>query len=180
MNALVSIRTWLLVSTLAMVQPLEPLLQQNAGPSAAPQSAPAERDGQHDFDFEIGNWKTHIARLEHPLTGSHTWIEYDGTSVVRPVWSGRANLVELEVDGPAGRIEGLSLRLYNPQSHQWSLNYANSKVGSLSEPAFGEFRNGRGEFFDQELFNGRMILIRGVMSDLTPISCRFEQSFSED
>src|SRR5690348_10196565 len=141
MNVLLSFQTLLLISSLAMVQPIEPLWQQTAPVlSATPQSTPAERDGQHDFDFEIGDWKTHISRLEHPLSGSHTWVEYDGTSVVRPVWSGRGNLVELEVYGPAGHIEGLSLRLYNPQSRQWSLNYANSKIGSLSQPAVGEFR----------------------------------------
>jgi hypothetical protein len=140
----------------------------------------ALRDGQHDFDFEIGKWKTHISRLEQPLTGSRTWVEYEGTSVVRKVWNGRANIVELEVDGPAGHIEGLSLRLYNPQSHQWSLNFANSKVGSLSVPTVGEFRNGRGEFFDQETFNGRTILVRNLFLNITPQSCRFEQAFSED
>jgi hypothetical protein len=121
-----------------------------------------------------------VSRLQQPLTGSSTWVEYDGSSVVRKVWNGRANLVELEVDGPAGHIEGLSLRLYNRQSHQWSLNFANSKAGSLSQPTVGEFKNGRGEFFDQELFNGRMILARFVISDITPNSCRFEQAFSDD
>src|SRR5688500_6563394 len=93
-----------------------------------------QRDGQHDFDFEIGTWKTRLSRLVHPLTGSKTWAEYEGTSVVRKVWNGRANLVELEVEGPAGRIEGLSLRLYNPQSGQWSLNFSNVKGGTLSPP----------------------------------------------
>src|SRR5512140_1797350 len=68
------------------------------------------RDGQHDFDFEIGSWKTHLKRLQHPLTGSQTWVEYEGTTVVRSIWNGRANMVELEVDGPAGHIEALSLR----------------------------------------------------------------------
>src|SRR6187549_4142219 len=91
-----------------------------AGGSA--QSAPPGRDGQRDFDWEIGTWKTHLKRLQRPLTGSTTWVEYTGTTVVRKVWDGRANLVELEVEGPAGRIEALSLRLYNPQSRQWSLN----------------------------------------------------------
>ena len=62
------------------------------------------RDGQHDFDFEIGTWKTHLRRLLNPLTGSTTWVEYEGTTVVRKVWNGRANLVELAVDGPAGHI----------------------------------------------------------------------------
>jgi hypothetical protein len=93
---------------------------------------------------------------------------------------GRTNLVEFRADGPAGHIEALSLRLYNPQSHQCSLNFANSKSGALSQPTIGEFKNGRGEFFDQESFDGRAILVRFVISDITPNSCRFEQTFSQD
>ena len=153
-------------------------LQPLGGANLQPPQAP--RDGQNDFDFEIGNWNTHISRLQHPLTGSTTWVEYHGTSVVRKIWNGRANMVELEVDSPAGHVEGISLRLYNPQSHQWSLNFANSRVGALSVPTVGEFRNGRGEFFDQEEFKGRMILVKNVWMDLTANSCRFEQSFSDD
>src|SRR5688572_5579037 len=80
----------------------------------------SQRDGQHNFDFEIGTWKTQLRRLQRPLSGSTTWLEYEGTSVVSKVLDGRANLVELKVDGPAGRLEGLSLRLYNPQSRKWS------------------------------------------------------------
>jgi hypothetical protein len=139
-----------------------------------------QHDGQHDFDFEIGRWKTHLSRLDHALAGSDIWVEYYGTSVVRKVWDGRGNLVELEVDGPTGHVEGLNLHLYNPQSHQWSLNFANVKGGSLSVPTVGEFKNGRGEFYDQEQFNGRMILVRNVWMDITADSCRFEQAFSDD
>jgi len=156
-----------------------PRTDRTAGEKSS-RNASAAQDGQHDFDFEIGNWNTHLSRLVHPLTGSTTWTEMVGTSLVRKVWNGRANLVELDVDGPAGHIEGLSLRLYNPQSRQWSLNFANSKDGALSQPTIGEFTNGRGEFFDQELFNGKSILVRNVWSDITPNSCRFEQSFSDD
>src|SRR5438270_5018171 len=149
-------------------------------PSQAGQPVAKQRDGQHDFDFEIGSWKTHLKRLQHPLTGSTTWVEYDGTSVVRKVWDGRANLLELQVDGPAGHIEALSLRLYNPQSRQWSLNFSNSRGGTLSQPTIGEFKNGRGEFYDQETLNDRAILVRFVISDITPNSCHFEQAFSDD
>ena len=144
------------------------------------QSASTVRDGQHDFDFEIGTWKTHLKRLLNPLTGSTTWVEYEGTTVVRKVWGGRANLVELVADGPAGHFEGLSLRLYNPQSRQWSLNFANASSGVMAQPTIGEFKNGRGEFYDQETFKGRAILVRFVISDITPNSCRFEQAFSDD
>ena len=155
-------------------------LQSFAGQQPDAVKTGAERDGQHDFDFEIGSWNTHISRLQHPLTGSTMWVEYEGTSVVRKIWDGRANLVELEVDGPGGHIEGLSLRLYSLGSRQWNLNFANSKAGSLGVPTIGEFKNGRGEFYDQETFNGRSVLVRNVWSDITPDSCRFEQAFSDD
>jgi hypothetical protein len=151
-----------------------------AQPGTAGSDASLQLDGQHDFDFEFGTWKTHLRRLLRPLTGSTTWVEYDGTTVVRKVWDGRANLVELAVDGPAGHFEALSLRLYDPRSQQWSLNFSGLGSGSMGVPAIGRFRNGRGEFFNQETLNGRAILVRFVISDITPASCRFEQAFSDD
>jgi hypothetical protein len=155
--------------------PLNPFAQ----PTSSSRSG-APRDGSHDFDFEIGKWNTHLRRLVKPLTGSTTWVEYKGTTVVSKVWNGKANLVELDVTGPAGHIEALSLRLYNPESHQWSLNFANSAGGTLAIPTIGEFKNGRGEFYDQETLNGRAILVRFVISDITANSCHFEQAFSDD
>lgn len=137
-------------------------------------------DGSHDFDFEIGTWKTHVSRLVHPLSGSKVWAQYDGTSAVSKVWNGRANLVELEADGPQGHLELASFRLYNPQAHQWSLNVASSRGGSFGTPTVGEFKDGRGEFYDQETFNDRAILVRFVISNITPKSCHFEQAFSAD
>jgi len=182
MNSSRPLRAAFVLCSLALALQSPPARSQ-ASPSAAAkegQRVARERDGQHDFDFEIGTWKTHLRRLQRPLTGSTTWVEYDGTSVVRSIWSGRANLVELVVDGPAGRIEALSLRLYSAKSGQWSLNFSSVGSGSLAEPAIGEFKNGRGEFYNQETLNGKSILVRFVISDITPTSCRFEQAFSED
>jgi hypothetical protein len=151
-----------------------------ANPPRADQPVSA-RDGQHDFDFEIGTWKTDLKRLAHPLTGSQEWIQCHGTTVVRNVWSGRANLVELVADCAGGRhFEGLNLRLYNPVSQQWTLNFSNAAAGTLSQPTVGGFKNGRGEFYDQETFNGRSILVRFVITPLNADACRFEQSFSDD
>ena len=138
------------------------------------------RDGQHDFDFEIGTWKTKLKRMVDPLSGTQTWVEYEGTTVVKKVFNGMANLVELTADGSAGHFKGISLRLYNPQAHQWSLNFANMKSGVMTTPTIGEFKNGRGEFYSQETLNGRAILVKFVISEITPDSCRFEQSFSDD
>jgi hypothetical protein len=183
MGILRPLKSVLAACALGLCLPLPGAAQQasTAASSSSAASGPAaRRDGQHDFDFEIGVWKTHLKRLLHPLTGSSSWVELDGTSVVRKIWNGRANLVELETDAASGHLEVLSLRLYDPQARQWSLNTANANSGTLSVPTIGEFRDGRGEFFDQESFNGRTILVRNVWSDITADSCRFEQSFSED
>jgi hypothetical protein len=148
--------------------------------------AGAERDGQHDFDFEFGSWRTRIRRLLHPLTGSDTWVDLEGTSVVRRVWDGRANLGELEVANASSTIEGLSLRVYNPQSRQWSIYWSSSRDGSLGPAMVGGFSvaptdpGGRGEFYDQETLDGRSIYVRFIFSDITATAFRLEQAFSAD
>ena len=154
-------------------------------PKTAFPLTPELRDGQHDFDFSIGTWQTHISRRLHPLSGSDQWADYVGSSIVRPIWHGRASLGETDADGPAGHLEALSLRLYNPESRQWNLYYASSggttsTPAALTVPTIGEFNHGRGEFFDTELFHGRNILVRNVWSDISPQSIRFEQAFSQD
>jgi hypothetical protein len=152
-------------------------------PSAAKpeaQMSDNERDGQHDFDPLLGSWKYHLKRRMHPLTGSNTWVEFDGTGVCYKVWDGGADLDTVELNGPAGHIEGPTLRVYNPQSHQWRLYWANRKVGVVDPPQVGEFKNGRGEFFAQDTINGKTILIRFVWTNLTTNSPHFEQSFSDD
>jgi hypothetical protein len=153
--------------------------QQSPG-EVRPQTAVTVRDGQHDFDFEFGAWKTKLKRLAKPLSGSTTWLEYEGTSVVRRVWGGRANLAELDVKGEKGRIEGASWRLYNPEARQWSLNFASSRMGALTAPVIGDFRNGRGEFYGSDTLNGRAILVRFIITPTSPDACHFEQSFSDD
>src|SRR5262245_60411218 len=176
------VRSWLLLRGLIVILvPVQGLAQERPGlPKPGPSPVASATNGEHDFDFHIGTWKTHVKRLVHPLAGSTEWAEYDGITVVRKVWNGRANLVELVMDGPAGHFEGLNLRLYNPQSRQWSLNFASIKVGTMTTPTIGEFKNGRGEFYDQETFGDRAVLVRFIISDITPNSCHFEQAFSPD
>jgi hypothetical protein len=152
------------------------------GVAAAPvQPPPAElRDGQHDFDFNIGTWTIHTRLLVHPLTGSNAWVDLNGTVHVRKVWDGRAQLEEIEADGSTGHFEGLTLFLYNPQAHQWGQYFVASAAGVLNQPQIGEFKNGRGELFGQESLNGRTISVRFVWSDITPNSHHVEQSYSDD
>ena len=174
-------RAWLLLGFIVIAYSTCMWAQTNSGTAKTEtQKLDGARDGQHDFDFEFGAWKTHIRRLLHPLTGSSDWVDLDGTSIVRKVWDGRANLGELEVSNPTVHLEGLSLRLYNPQSRQWSIYWSNSRDGSLGTAMVGQFKNGRGEFYDQETFQGAAIYVRFIFSDITPTSFRLEQAFSAD
>jgi hypothetical protein len=142
--------------------------------------APVLRDGQHDFDFNFGTWHTHIKRLLHPLTGSTEWVEMDGTVTVSKIWGGRAQIEEVEADGPQGHFQDIAIFLYNPDSHQWTMNFANSRSGELSGASTGEFKDGRGELYSAETVNGRAALARIVWSDITANEHHFEQSFSAD
>jgi hypothetical protein len=146
-------------------------------PTRPPKEA---RDGQHDFDFNFGTWKTHIKRILDPLSGSTQSIELNGTVTVRKVWDGRAQLEEIEADGPNGHFQGMTLFLYNPQAHQWSQSFVNSKSGVFASPLIGAFKEGRGELFAPDTFNNRSILIRAVWSDIAPDSHHFEESYSDD
>jgi hypothetical protein len=147
---------------------------------AACQPGPATADGQHDFDFEFGRWTAQLSRRLRPLTGSEEWVSYEGASVVHPLWDGKANVGELDVNGSAGRIQGLTLRLYDPATHRWTVRFANSRDGELTPGLVGGFADGRGEFHDQETLDGKPICVRFLFSELTGDTFRFEQAFSAD
>lgn len=153
-------------------------------PSATVPAPPpaASRSGARDFDWEIGSWTTTVKVRRNPLSGeAPQWADYSGTSVVKPLLDGRANFVELSVAGAAGRIEGGSLRLYSPQSGQWSLNYVNLRNGLLTSPVYGGFdARGRGLFYGQDTLDGRIVLVRFIITRDTPDQARFEQAYSID
>jgi hypothetical protein len=143
-------------------------------------SAAEARDGQHDFDFMFGTFNIKIRRLRHPLQGSSDWYEMNGTTTCRPILGGTGNIEEGVLDGPDGRLLGVMVRLYSPKSREWSLNWTVDGRGRFDVPTVGRFKDGRGEFYDQEVFEGRTILVRYVWSDTTTSTPHFEQSFSAD
>lgn len=149
---------------------------------AVAQDAATGRSGQKDFDFEIGTWTTSVKVLRNPLSGQKPdWAEFDGTSVVKPLLDGRANFVELSVASATGKIEGGSLRLYNPQTKQWNINYANLRNGSLTAPVYGGFdASGRGTFYGQDNVEGRVIIVRFVITPVSKTEIHFDQAFSAD
>jgi len=156
------------------------IVASSAGTAAETSTPPAPRDGSHDFDFAHGRWKVRLRKLKAPLRGSTEWVEMSGGSVCRPFWNGAGNLDEFEADGPTGHVEAITVRMYSPSARQWSLSWATRKGASFGVPTVGEFRSGRGEFYDQEVYEGRTILVRYVWSEITRTSAHFEQAFSDD
>ena len=136
---------------------------------------------QGDFDFIFGSWKIHNRRLREPLAGSNEWLEFSSTFFARPVWGGLANIDEYEaLESPWGEIHGLTLRLYDPKSEQWTIYWANRNNGRLDPPMTGAWKDGVGEFYDQESFRGRMIYVRFLWTNPSENAARWEQAFSDD
>ena len=157
-------------------------LQAFAQTAANPANLP-QRDGSHDFDFVIGNWKAHVRRLPDRLNNSNVWVEYDGISNHKKILDSNSNFEEFDVTSTDKklRIKAQTLRLYNPTTRQWSIYLVDVDNGTLSlPPVVGGFTGNRGEFFDQEDYKGRSILVRYVWLNLSPQSARMEQSFSAD
>jgi uncharacterized protein (TIGR02246 family) len=148
--------------------------------AAAPARSAEPLDPQRAFDFEFGAWTVQISRLAEPLSGSTQWLDYSGTSIVRPWWGGRANVGELRVEGPAGRIDGMSVRLYEPATRQWTIRWSNARTGELEAPMVGGFTDGVGTFYNQERFGGRAVLVRFIFSAITAASFQLEQAYSAD
>ena len=165
---------------------LLPALQASGEPTTQPLVAAqqaAQHEGAHDFDFLMGNWKAHLKRLPDRLVGSSKWIEYDGISNHKKVLDSNANFEEFDVKSAKDglRIKAQTLRLYNPESHQWTLYPIDVDKGTLGLPAVvGQFNGRTGEFYDQEEWKGRMILVRYQWTDVSPKAAHFEQAFSAD
>lgn len=169
---------WASLGALLLLAPLDGAV---AAPGAATVAA-EPRDGSHDFDFLIGDWKAHVRRLPERLVGSNVWVEYDGISNHHKLLDSNANFEEFDVRSKNGaRIKAQTLRLYNPESRQWSIYLVDLDKGTLElPPVIGGFSGNRGEFYNQQLWKGRAILVRYMWLNESPRSARMEQAFSGD
>jgi hypothetical protein len=145
-----------------------------------------QRDGSHDFDFLIGDWKAHARALRNRLDDSDNpkgWVDQVGISNHKKLLDSNANFEEFDVYGVQlhNHNKGQTLRLYNPETHQWSIYLVDVDKGTLDlPPVIGQFTGNRGEFYSQDTHNGRSIYVRYVWLNISPKSARMEQSWSAD
>jgi hypothetical protein len=147
--------------------------------AVAPAPTP-QHGGPHDFDFEFGSWNAHLKRILHPFSHDTNWVQYSGVSIVHPLINGSENVGELEVRGPAGNIDGITIRTYDVDAHQWNIRWVNAKAGVFTSPMIGGFNGDTGTFYGDDTLSGKPIVVRFVFSNLTRTSFHFEQAFSDD
>ncbi|MEV6908431.1 hypothetical protein [Amycolatopsis sp. NPDC051071] len=152
-----------------------------SGDASTRLASSAVADGQRDFDWEAGTWRSSVRVLAEPLSETaDQWLQFSGTSTVRPLLDRRANILEFEVSGPNGRIDALNMRLYEPRAQRWSLTFINIRDGLLSPAVYGGFQNGVGKFYGDDQLGGRPIKVRFFILRPSADEARFEQAFSAD
>jgi|GEM_PF-719071 len=141
----------------------------------------AARATKHDFDFLHGSWTIHNRYLKERLKGSSEWIEFDARGDVEPLLDGFGQIDRYRAVRNGSPVDGITLRLFNPDTGEWSLHWADTvRTGVLQPPMVGRFKGGVGEFFGDESVDGKVVRCRFLWTRTPDGSPRWEQAFSAD
>ena len=136
-------------------------------------------NGAGEFDFFVGSWHSVQRRLVKPLADCSEWRESTATTRCWRAFDGAANIDEVQF--PDWGFTGLTVRLLNPATGEWSIYWVNSRNGELGlPPVVGRFSDGVGMFYCNETYEGRDITVRYTWSGITQTTARWEQAFSLD
>lgn len=134
---------------------------------------------KQDFDFLAGAWTTHQRRLKARDVGSSEWN--DAPSNVHCATAYLAGLATAEESySPAKSVTGLFLYLFDVQKRQWSLYWIDPKSGNLGTPLVGGFTGTRGDFYGEDVDDGRPVKVRYAWIRIDNDHARWEQAFSYD
>jgi hypothetical protein len=141
---------------------------------------PAAGAGNDGFNFLYGTWRTHYRLLRHRLADNHEWYSCEGTSVVRPFWNGDGNLEDGDLKCSNRYVGGLTLRLYDRETHRWQLWWGTRKLGVVPPQQVGRFDENRvGNFYADDVQEGKHVIIRFRWTNPNGHP-HFEQAFSPD
>lgn len=135
----------------------------------------------NDFDFHIGDWNIHNRLLKARLSNSDEWIEFESTCRTRKILNGFGNINEYRFRKNALPFdEGIVLRLFNPKTKLWTINWADSKSVELDVPVIGSFEGKIGTFFSNDTVGGKPIIVCAVYDGSVPEAFVWTQAFSDD
>lgn len=132
----------------------------------------------HDFDFFVGKWNFVNRRLKKRWVGSNDWDTFPGSLSCQSYLGGVVNIDEGQF--PTKGFSGMTVRVFNHQRRQWSLYWINSGTGELFAPVVGGFSGDRGEFYGDDIDDGKPIKVVFRWSRLGPDAAHWEQAFSLD
>lgn len=131
---------------------------------------------KNDFDFFFGKWQLKNRKLKNRLVNSDEWIEFSSTQECYPVLKNLGNIDDFLMDD----FEGMTLRLFNPQTKLWSIYWADSNTGVLDKPVVGSFTDGVGHFYSSGKFGDRNVLWRFKWDAGNPEHPVWSQAISAD
>jgi hypothetical protein len=140
----------------------------------------SETSAPGDFDFFIGKWRVHNRKLKKRLAGCDEWTEFEATSECRKILNGFGNTDNFKTDFDGRPFEGMTLRLFNPQTRLWSIYWADSNVVTLDVPQVGSFEDRTGEFLARDVFEGKPIIVKFKWDATDPEKPVWSQAFSQD
>ena len=141
---------------------------------------PSHTSSKHDFDFFEGEWTIRNRKLKTRLSNCDEWDEFDASQEVMKILNGMGN-VDFFHAMPGGRLfEGMTLRLFNPETRLWSIYWADSNFAKLDPPVQGSFEDHIGYFYGKDMCNGKEVVVAFQWDARDPDAPVWSQAFSED
>lgn len=135
-----------------------------------------------NFNFLIGKWSVLNRRLKDRLINCNEWIEFQAEMETKRILNGLGLMDEMKSPHFGDGFVGLSIRMLNPMTNQWSIYWAdtaNPEIG-LKEQVVGEFRNGVGEFYGKEIFKGEEVRMRFIWTKPSLDTAKWEQAYYDE
>ena len=135
---------------------------------------------KQDFDFFEGKFKLRNRKLKSILNHCDDWIEFESTQEMYKILHGLGNIDNFIAVRDGQPFEGMTVRLFDPETRLWSMYWADSNRGKFDPPVVGSFENVIGYFFTKDIFDGKPIVVVfrwDVRDKNNPV---WSQAFSDD
>jgi hypothetical protein len=142
--------------------------------------AATSTSSKNDFDFFEGKWNLHNKKLKSRLVGCNEWIAFESTQEMYKVLNGAGNIDNFIATFDGELFEGMTVRLFNPNTKLWSIYWADSNEGKLDPPVVGSFENKVGHFFTKDSFNNKDIVVVFRWDARIENNPVWSQAFSDD
>lgn len=137
--------------------------------------------GAKDFDFVIGDWQVQHRQLKSRLTGCEEWLEFEGYSSTQKILGGLGNVEDNVLEKPDGSYRAAALRSFDTDKGCWSIWWLDGRnPRTIDTPVVGGFKEGVGNFYADDVLNGRPIKIRLTWCSRNAERPHWEQAFSAD